>query len=88
MRRTFLKETSFLLFPEHYVVLTRRADRLPDANNLLDLSNVIELPSLFTLPDKEGQIAILDTNNQILDRFYYNPSMHSVFIKAERRYFS
>jgi hypothetical protein len=83
MRRIFLKETSFLLFPEQYAVLTRRADQLPDVKSLLDFSNVIEQPSLFALPDKEGQITLFNAKDQIIDRFCYNPSMHSVFIKAE-----
>lgn len=83
IRRIFFKETSFLLFPEQYAVLTRRADRLPDMKNLLDFSNVMEQPSLFALPDKEGRIALFDAKDQIIDQFYYNPSMHSVFIKAE-----
>jgi hypothetical protein len=81
IRMTSLGETSFLLFPERYVVFTRRADLLPDQDNRVDLSNVIELPSMFTLPDKEGKIAILNNKNQITDMLYYNPSMHSVFIK-------
>jgi hypothetical protein len=83
VRRIFLKETSFLLFPGQYVVITRRADQLPGVNNRPDLSVVIELPSLFALADKEGQIALLNTKNQVIDRFYYNPFMHSAFIKSE-----
>jgi hypothetical protein len=80
-RKTSLREIPFLLFPEQYVVFTRRSDLLPDEDNRLDLSSVIELPTLFTFPDKEGIIAILNNKNQVLDRLYYNPSMHSVFIK-------
>ncbi len=67
IRMTSLKETSFLLFPDQYVVFTRQADHLPDQENRLDLSSVIELPSMFTFPDKEGKIAILN-NNQIMDQ--------------------
>jgi hypothetical protein len=74
-------ETSFLLFPRQYVVFTRRSDRLPDPENRLDLSNVIELPSLFTFPDREGKIVIYNAENQLMDVFYYSPSMHSIFIK-------
>jgi len=81
IRRTSLKETSFLLFPEQYVVFTRWANQLPNHDNRLDLSNVIELPTMFTFPDKEGKIAILTDKNQIMDMLYYNPSMHSIFMK-------
>jgi len=80
IRKISLKGTSFLLFPEQYVVFTRRADLLPDPDKRLDLSNVIEVPSLFTLPDKEGKIAILSNKEQIIDLFFYHPSMHSMFI--------
>jgi hypothetical protein len=83
IRMTTLRETSFLLFPQRYVVFTRRANLLPDQDNRLDLSNVIELPSMFTLPDKEGKIAILNNNDHIMDMLYYNPSMHSIFIKEK-----
>ena len=83
IRITSLRETSFLLFPGQYVALTRRAGQLPEHNNPLDLSNVIELPSLFTFPDKEGMIVILTAKNQITDMLYYNPSMHSIFIKEK-----
>ncbi len=82
IRMTFLKENPFLLFPDQYVILTRQANHLPDQKNRLDLSNVIELPSMFTFPDKEGKIAILN-NNQILDMLHYNPAMHSIFIKEK-----
>jgi hypothetical protein len=81
IRMTSLKETSFLLFPEEYVIFTRRSDQLPDQDNRLDLSKVIELPALFSFPDKEGKIAIFNNENQIMDQFFYNPSMHSIFIK-------
>ena len=83
IRMTSLNETSFLLFPGQYVALTRRANQLPEHNNALDLSSVIELPTLFTFPDKEGRIAILTAKNQIMDMLYYNPSMHSIFIKEK-----
>ncbi len=63
IRMTSLKETSFLLFPDQYVVFTRQANHLPDQENRLDLSNVIELPSMFTFPDKEGKIAILNNKS-------------------------
>jgi hypothetical protein len=82
IRMTSLKETSFLLFPDQYVVITRQANHLPDQENRLDLSNVIELPSMFTFPDKEGKIAILN-NNRIMDMLHYNPTMHSIFIKEK-----
>ena len=81
MRMTSLKETSFLLFPQRYVVFTRLANLLPDPDNRLDLSNVIELPSLFTFPDTEGKIAIFNNKNQVMDLLYYSQSMHSIFIK-------
>jgi hypothetical protein len=80
-RLTSLKETSFLLFPDQYVVLARRADLLPDAAKRIDLSDVLEIPTLFTFPDKEGKIAVLDYKNSVIDMLYYNPSMHSVFIR-------
>jgi hypothetical protein len=70
-----------LLFPEQYAVFTRLASHLPDQYKRLDLSSVIELPSLFTFPDQEGKIAILSNKYQIMDMLYYNPSMHSIFIK-------
>jgi hypothetical protein len=82
IRMTSLKETSFLLFPDQYVVFTRQANHLPDQDNRLDLSSVIELTSMFTFPDKEGKIAILN-NNQIMDMLYYNPAMHSIFINEK-----
>jgi hypothetical protein len=82
IRMSSLREISFLLFPEQYVVFTRQANLLPDEDNRLDLSKVIELPSMFTFPDKEGKIAILN-NNQIMDMLYYSPTMHSIFIKEK-----
>lgn len=83
MRKTSLHEMPFLLFPDQFAVLTRQSDLLPDKDNRPDLSGVIELPSLFIFPDKEGEIVILNSRNQVMDRFYYNPSMHSVFIKEK-----
>lgn len=82
-RMTSLKENSFLLFPEQYVVLTRRSGQLPDEDNRIDLSSVVELPSMFTLPDKEGKIILLNDKNQLMDLLCYNPLMHSVFIKEK-----
>jgi len=83
VRRASIEENSFLLFPDHYAVFTRKAGLLPDTGNRLDLSAVVELPALFTFPDKEGKIAILNKENQIMDLLFYNPSMHSIFIKEK-----
>jgi hypothetical protein len=82
IRMTSLSGTSFLLFPEQYVVLTRLTSLLPDEDKQLDLSSVIELPSLFQFPDKEGKLVILN-KNRIMDMLYYSPLMHSIFIKEK-----
>ncbi len=78
-----LKETSFLLFPGQYVVFTRRSEGLPAGKNKPDPSNVMEQPSLFALPDKEGQITLFDAKKNVIDRFTYNRSMHSLFLRDD-----
>jgi len=80
IRQTTLKSYAFLLFPHDYVVLTRNADHLSNPAKRLDLSHVVEQPALFTLPDKDGEIALLDPHNLIIDRFRYSWRMHSAFL--------
>jgi hypothetical protein len=79
---TSLNNNSFILFPQHFVVITRDKTHLPDPHNRLDLSTVIEQPALFTLPDKEGEIALINRDLQVIDRLYYNRAMQSAFLPA------
>jgi len=82
IRQSSLKTNSFLLFPGHYVAITRRSEHLPNPNNRLDLSNVVELPQLFILPDREGGIALTSSLKKVIDLFRYSYKMHSEFISV------
>jgi hypothetical protein len=82
IRQVPLKTNPFLLFPDHVVALTRDADHLPDFRNTLDQAHIAEYPALFTLPDKEGEIALLGHSGQIIDDFRYSQHMHSAFISV------
>ncbi len=75
-----LNTNSFLLFPGHCVAITRDADHMTDFRNHLDFSSIAEYTGLFTLPDKEGEIALLGNSMQIIDRFHYSSHMHSEFL--------
>ena len=80
IRQTTLKSNPFLLFPGHYAAITRRSDHLPNRYDRLDLSNVVEQPQFFTLPDREGKIALTSSSKKIIDCFRYSYRMHSEFL--------
>jgi hypothetical protein len=74
-----LADYPFLLFPGQYVAIT------PDAYTLgkefrIHLPSVMELPSLFSLPDQKGLIVITDEDDQPMDEFHYDESMHQAMI--------
>jgi hypothetical protein len=80
LKRTPLRGNPFLLFPGHYVAVTRRADQLPYLSGHPDLSTVVEQPLLFVLPDRQGEITLAGKAGRIIDRFGYSREMHSAFL--------
>jgi len=79
-RQVSLVTNPFLLLPGHCTAITRDAGHLPDSRGHLDLSNIAEYPYLFTLPDEEGEIALILDSVKVIDRFRYSRSMHSEFL--------
>jgi|WetSurMetagenome_2_1015567.scaffolds.fasta_scaffold26405_2 hypothetical protein len=84
IRKTPLKSNSFLLFPGCYVAISRFTDHLPNPVYRIEPSTLVEQPALFTLPDQEGEIALISTDLQIIDRFRYSRHMHSAFLSETR----
>jgi hypothetical protein len=78
IRQTPLKDDPFLLFPDHFVAITRQSDHLANIHDHLE--TVIEEPRLFVLPDREGEISLTDGQNRVMDRFQYSYRMHSGFL--------
>jgi hypothetical protein len=67
----------FILFPGSYVVLTNNTKRLPPGSYMHNPSVMVEQPNLFSLPDEEGFVVLLDTAFQTIDEFHYFEFMQS-----------
>lgn len=83
MKKTISMENNpYLIFPDHYVVLTRNAKNLPQ--NCIDLypSAIVEKPDLFILPDDGGIIALMDKGSQTIDEVGYNDYMHDEMLTS------
>jgi hypothetical protein len=71
-----LKDYSFILFPERYVVITKDARNLIHDNNNRYTSVLLEIPELFQLPNDGALLVLSDTNSRIIDELTYNSGMH------------
>jgi hypothetical protein len=72
-----LKNHPFLLFPGGYLVITRQANKLPSSCFLNFPQAIVEQNNLFSLPNEEGIIMLMDTLSGIIDQFHYSSSMHA-----------
>jgi hypothetical protein len=83
MKKTIsMEDNPYLLFPDHYVVLTKNAKNLPQ--HCIDLypSAIVEKPDLFILPDDGGIIALTDKGSQTIDEVSYNDYMHDEMLTS------
>jgi hypothetical protein len=79
-RLVSLKENPFLIFPRNYVIITKNAKELPNNSYLLYPSNIVEQHSLFTLPNEEGIISLLNKDLMVIDEFHYSQLMHTALL--------
>jgi hypothetical protein len=83
IKKTFLfNNNAFILFPGSYVVITNNARKLPLNSLLTNPSVIIEHPDMFSLPDEEGLVVLLDTSFQTIDEFHYNSLMHDELLSS------
>jgi len=79
-----LADIPAFLFPGKYVAVCRDIS-LPGIKSRLKNGMLIaELPSLFSLPDAQGVLVLLDRELNIIDRFAYSGDMHSPLLKDSR----
>ena len=71
-----LDKNAFILFPGSYVVLTNNAKKLPLNSFLINPSVIVEQPDMFSLPNEEGFVVLLDTSSGTIDECHYNFLMH------------
>jgi hypothetical protein len=80
----FFNNNPFILFPGSYVVLTTNTKKILLKNPLTSPSVVIEQPELFSLPNEEGLVVLLDTTLQTIDEFHYYSNMHTELLSDSK----
>jgi len=79
-----LKANPFLLFPGQYAVIARDIKGLPPACTARYYASLVEQTALFTLPNNNGVIQVLDGMLRTTDEFHYSPSMHHELLTATK----
>jgi hypothetical protein len=79
-RLVSMKGNPFLIFPQTYVVITRKARELPNNSYLHYPSVIVEHQSLFTFPNEEGIISLLNYDLSVVDEFHYMQNMHNALL--------
>jgi hypothetical protein len=68
--------TYFQLLPHEYTVVTGNAATLQQHYHCKNPAVLLESTDMFTLPDQEGVIGIMDKNNTLIDLLIYNSDFH------------
>ena len=71
-----LKDHAFLLFPQHYLVITRHPDALPADKKVHWQKNTIGVSALFSMPNDEGVITLMDSASHSIDQMTYSKQFH------------
>ncbi len=75
-----LSSCKVLIFPGTWLAMTPDDSWLPPETRNLWEKSVIEVPDMFSLPDEQAVITILDKNNRPVDQLAYSNRMHASFI--------
>lgn len=70
-----------ILKPDQYAVVTTDAEILGNEYPVSKKENFVIAKSLPSMPDSEGNVAIVANGNDLIDSFYYSDEMHSPFLK-------
>ncbi len=70
------KEYAHLLFPGGYLAITTDKTNLQKITENAWQRNMAEIPELFSLPDDEGLIVLLDMQMHCIDKLIYSRDMH------------
>ena len=73
-------EGYFNLFPGEYIVLTEDSSFIKKQWSTADGRKILQLKSLPSMPDNEGNIAVLDKQGKTIDKMNYTDKMHYPFI--------
>ncbi len=73
---TALTSDYFLFFPREYVLITSNLSGIIPYYSAGDKRNIIELNSFPDFPNGEGDVLLLDNNQQIIDHFKYSDNLH------------
>jgi hypothetical protein len=83
-KNVLLDNNAYILFPGSYVVITNNAHKLPINSFLINPSVILEQPDMFSLPNEEGFVVLLDTSSQTIDEFHYNCLMHDEMLAGSK----
>ncbi len=74
---------NFLFKPGDYLVVTTDVNIVKGEYPNLREENVLVVDVLPGFNDKQGSVAIVDADQNLIDHFIYTSEMHSIFIKDE-----
>lgn len=77
-----LTQSRELLFPGEYLVLTEDTASLFMHYHTKCRNCFLQLPDMPSLPDAEGEVAILNEKHELVDVFAYTEKMHSEFLAS------
>lgn len=71
-----------IIHPNEIIVLCESPSKLPDEFESVEQGQLIQT-NLISLPDDEGGLIIMDTNNVRIDQLYYYKGWHSLLLEDE-----
>jgi len=71
-----ISESSYLIFPEDYVVLTTNKNNVLAFYNSINPNNFIEMASMPSFNNESGIVALSDISNTEIDILVYTENMH------------
>ncbi len=75
-------ESSFLIFPKEFKVLTKDIENIKNEFFCKNENNFIEIKDLQNLSNENGNFILCNRLEEIIDEFYYNENMHFALLSS------
>jgi len=80
----FITEESYLIFPNGYYVLSTNSSIIKQQYLVKVPDWLIEIPSMISMPNSEGNVLLITSNFEQIDRFDYSEDMHFDLLQSTK----